>query len=167
MRDLALRVAPIAAQFIGAALQMIVQQRQEQENAAFSQRVNAVKERAFLPAISEAIKGSFLENDIPFVISELGRRFEGRELDLIAALERGDTSSLVREIKGLQKEWRERFNGWGRLIIAERKRMAASVPRTGGEGVSRRGEKTPVGEFDLHTREGRMAFGNAMGPSKQ
>ena len=146
---------------------MLNEQRATQENAAFAQRVNSVKEQHFLPAVQKAIEGTFLSQDQPFVIQQLGIKYQGRELELIAQLERGDTTSLNRTIQGLQKEWRDRFNTWAKQIISSRNALSNSLPKTGGDGTSRRGERAAKGEFDLSTREGRLAYAMAQAPGKQ
>src|SRR5208283_5019282 len=149
---------------IAAVEAQLTEQRQAQENAAFMQRVNGVKEKVFLPAVTKALEGTFLSKDQEFVIQQLGTKFAGKEMDLIAQLERGDTKGLDAAIKGLQKEWRDRFNGWARQIVSQRKALAGALPKVNGDGRSQPGEKAAPSEFDLKTKEGRMAYAMSMAP---
>jgi hypothetical protein len=144
----------------------LTEQRQAQENAAFAQRVQTVKEQAFMPAVKKALEGTFLVNDQPFVVQQLGQKFAGKEMELIAQLERGDTSKLDAAVKSLQKEWRDRFNGWAKQIMAQRKSLAGALPKVNGDGQSQRGESAAKPEFDLETKEGRLKYMAAMAPGK-
>lgn len=151
---------------IAALEAQLTEQRQMQESAAFSQRVNTVKQQVFLPAVAKAIEGTFLSGDQAFVVQQLGQKFQGKEMELIAQLERGNTSSLDKAIKDLQSEWRTRFNGWAKLIVSQRKQLAGAIPKVNGDGQSQRGEKAAGAEFDLGTKEGRLKYMESMSPGK-
>ena len=170
-KPIAQNAAPDAAetpesQRIARIESALTEQRQAQENAAFQQRVATVKEQAFMPAVKKALEGTFLVNDQPFVVQQLGQKFAGKEMELISQLERGDTTKLDAAIKGLQKEWRDRFNGWAKQIVTQRKTLASTLPKVNGDGSSQRGEKAAPAEFDLQTKEGRMAYAMSMQPGK-
>src|SRR5208283_5393453 len=84
---------------IAAVESQLLENRQAQENAAFMQRVNGVKEKVFLPAVTKALAGTFLEGENTHVIDRLGKIFSGKEMELISQLERGDTSKLDKALK--------------------------------------------------------------------
>ena len=151
---------------IAAVEAQLTEQRQAQENAAFMQRVNGVKEKVFLPAVTKALAGTFLEGENTHVIDRLGKIFSGKEMELISQLERGDTSKLDKALKAFQSEERSRFNRYAMRLIAQGKALKNSLPKVSGDGRSQPGEKAAPSEFDLKTKEGRMAYAMSMAPGR-
>lgn len=142
-------------------LQAIEQQFQSQERQRTEQAQQyraSQAQRVLLDHLTTSLKGSFLEGDEARALSLLGSKLGGNEDKIIAAIEKGDFKSIDAALKQVKRDETDLYNRYAKRIQAQRKATVDSLPKVDNPGTTAAPRK---GNFDLSTRDGRIAAMNA------
>lgn len=123
--------------------QQVITQRAQQANGTLRSHVESL------------VKGSFLEGEdlMPLLGAKLGD-----PLKIIEAVEKGDFSKIDAALKAVKKDEAARYNRYAQRVAAQRKAVANAGPSIDNQGTPAK-QRNASKEFDLNTREGRIAYG--------
>lgn len=128
-------VDPLKAELDQIKNQMAEQKRAE-ENGKLEQRASAAKTK-----VSENI-AAFLKDKAPEAfagtyLKEVGNVLKGKEMDLIAAVEKGDYSMLDKAVRQVHNARVAEFKEWAKYVIAAKTQKNAAIPKqvSGGQPV--------------------------------
>ena len=114
---------------------------EQQQQEAFQRRAQAIQP-AVMKHLATRLKDSVFEGEEQRILEAVSARVGLSPEQRVAAIERGDFSSIDKALKEIRREERENFNARVKRLSEQRKRKAAALPR-GGSGSAGETKGTP------------------------
>ncbi len=129
--------------------------RDAKDLAAFTARVGTAK-TTIQGKIGELLKGTFLDGDAEYVMSQLGSQFtQDKVMGIVEAAERGDFTQVQKAIQKVKNAEATRFKNYYDRIIAMKTKKADTIPQQVAGGSAPAPAVEPGNVVSLNTDERR------------